>query len=136
MKNINWGPSLFLIIYHVLLVIAWPFYFYYAPPSLSMVLISFVLLYLTGLSITVGYHRLYSHRSYKTNRLVEYLVLFFGSMAAQGSALRWSFDHRLHHAHVDTEKDPYSINKGFWFAHCLWILKKPQDIDPKVVPDL
>ena len=57
-------------------------------------------------------------------------------MAAQGSALRWSFDHRIHHAHVDTDEDPYSINKGFWYAHCLWILEKPRTIDPKVVPDL
>jgi stearoyl-CoA desaturase (delta-9 desaturase) len=57
-------------------------------------------------------------------------------MAGQGSALRWSFDHRIHHAYVDTDKDPYSIKKGFWYAHFLWILEKPQTIDPKVVPDL
>ena len=57
-------------------------------------------------------------------------------MAGQGSALRWAFDHRLHHAHVDTDDDPYSIKKGFWYAHFLWILEKPRPIDPKVVPDL
>lgn len=136
MKNFNTGPALFLIIYQILLVIAWPFYFYYTPPSIGMVLVSFLLLYLTGLSITAGYHRLYSHRAYKANKFVEYIVLFLGSMAAQGSALRWSFDHRLHHAHVDTDEDPYSINKGFWYAHCLWILERPRTIDPKVVPDL
>ncbi len=57
-------------------------------------------------------------------------------MAGQGSALHWAFDHRLHHAYVDTDRDPYSIKKGFWYAHFLWILEKPQKIDPKVVPDL
>ncbi len=132
----NWGPGLFLIIYQSLLMITLPIYFYYYTPSISLIAISFVLLYLTGLSITAGYHRFYSHRAYKTRPIIETILLFFGSMAGQGSALRWSFDHRLHHAHVDTDNDPYSINKGFWYAHFLWILEKPRDIDPKLVPDL
>lgn len=135
-KNFNWGPGLFLIIYQICLLISLPFYFVYATLGWKMILVSIVLLYLTGLSITAGYHRFYAHRTYKTNRLMEGILLFFASMAGQGSALRWSFDHRLHHAHVDTDQDPYSIQKGFWYAHFLWILEKPQEIDPKVVPDL
>jgi stearoyl-CoA desaturase (delta-9 desaturase) len=135
-QNFNWGPGLFLIIYQICLLIALPFYFYYAPPSWKMVLAAFILLYLTGLSITAGYHRYYAHRSFRTNSVMEGILLFFASMAGQGSALRWSFDHRLHHAHVDTDLDPYSIKKGFWYAHFLWILEKPREIDPKVVPDL
>ncbi|CAF23979.1 acyl-CoA desaturase [Candidatus Protochlamydia amoebophila] len=135
-KEFNWGPTLFLTIYQTLLLLSLPFYFYFTPPSLGMIGISIILLYLTGLSITAGYHRFYSHRSYRTNSFVEMLLLFFGSMAGQGSALRWSFDHRLHHAHVDTDCDPYSIKKGFWYAHCLWILEKPKKIEAKVVPDL
>lgn len=135
-KNFNVGPGLFLIIYQSLLLSALPFYFYYAMPSWSMVIAGVILLYLTGLSITAGYHRFYAHRSYKAKPLIEGLLLFFGAMAGQGSALRWAFDHRLHHAHVDTDDDPYSIQKGFWYAHFLWILEKPKPIDPKVVPDL
>lgn len=135
-KNFNWGPGLFLIIYQTCLLIALPFYFIYDLPSWKMVLASVVLLYLTGLSITAGYHRFYAHRSYRTNSFIEGILLFFGSMAGQGSALRWAFDHRLHHAHVDTDLDPYSIKNGFWYAHFLWILQKPREIDPKVVPDL
>jgi stearoyl-CoA desaturase (delta-9 desaturase) len=135
-KNFNWGPGIFLIAYQALILLAMPFYFYYAPPSLSMVLISVLLLYITGLSITGGYHRYFSHRSFKAHPAVEWCVLFFASMAGQGSALRWAYDHRLHHAYVDTDRDPYSIKKGFWYAHFLWILEKPQEIDPKVVPDL
>ena len=135
-KKFNWGPSLFLIIYHVIFLSLLPFYLYYAFPSWGVWISAGVLLYLTGLSITGGYHRFYAHRAFKTHPIVESFLLFFSAMAAQGSALRWSFDHRLHHAHVDTDQDPYSINKGFWYAHCLWILEKPATIDPKVVPDL
>ncbi len=135
-KNFNVGPGLFLIIYQSCLLLALPFYFYYDSPSWKMILASVILLYLTGLSITAGYHRFYAHRSYRAKPVIETILLFFGAMAGQGSALRWAFDHRLHHAHVDTDDDPYSIKKGFWYAHFLWILEKPRKIDPKVVPDL
>lgn len=136
LKNFNWGPGLFLIIYQSCLLVTLPFYFYYYSTSWQMILASVVLLYLTGLSITGGYHRFYAHRSYRTKPFIETILLFFGAMAGQGSALRWAYDHRMHHAFVDTDDDPYSIKKGFWYAHFLWILEKPKDIDPKVVPDL
>lgn len=135
-KELNLGPSIFLITYQLLLLATLPIYLYYNTPSWALIGCSIVLLYLSGLAITGGYHRLYSHRAYRVPKAVEAIILFFGSMAGQGSALRWGFDHRLHHAHVDTDNDPYSINKGFWYAHFLWILDKPREIDPKVVPDL
>jgi stearoyl-CoA desaturase (delta-9 desaturase) len=74
--------------------------------------------------------------SYKTKPVVEAVLLFFGSMATEGSALRWSYDHRYHHAFVDTDKDPYSIKKGFWYAHFGWMLEKQKPIENKVVADL
>ena len=135
-KGFNWGPAIFLITFQVILLISLPIYFYYTLPSLAMIAISVGLLYLTGLSITAGYHRLYSHRTYRTNSYVESVILFFGAMAGQGSALRWSFEHRLHHAHVDTDDDPYTIKKGFWYAHFLWILEEPRKIQERVVSDL
>jgi stearoyl-CoA desaturase (delta-9 desaturase) len=135
-KNINWVPTLFISIYQTLLIVTLPFYFYYHTPSAMLLFISFVLLYLTGFSITAGYHRYYAHKSYKSNTFFETVLLFFGSMTAQGSALRWAFDHRIHHAHVDTDNDPYNINRGFLYAHCLWIIDKPREIEAKVVPDL
>lgn len=135
-KKFNWGPALFLLIYQPLLLIGLPIYLFYNTPSLSLIIISIVLLYLTGLSITAGYHRLYSHRAYRANPVVECLLLFFGSMAVQSSALRWSYDHRLHHAYVDTDEDPYSIKKGFWYAHFGWMMEEPPPIEPKVVADL
>lgn len=136
LKNFNTGPALFLIIYQTLFLLLFPIYLYYNSVSLSLSAISVVLLFLTGISITGGYHRFYSHRSYKVSKPVECVLLFFATMAAQGSVLRWAFDHRQHHAYVDTDRDPYSISKGFWYAHFLWILEKPKSIDPKVVPDL
>ena len=135
-KQMNWGPVIFLVAYQGALLALLPFYFYYNTPSFAVAITAFILLFATGLSITGGYHRYYSHKSYKTNQYVEAVLLFLGAMSAQGSALRWSFDHRIHHAHVDTDDDPYSIKKGFWYAHCLWILEKPRAIDSKIVSDL
>lgn len=135
-KQINWGPVIFLVTYQLALIALLPFYFYYNTPALGTIIATVVLLYATGLSITGGYHRFYAHRTYKTNPFIESILLFLGAMAAQGSALRWSFDHRIHHAHVDTDEDPYNINKGFWYAHCLWIWEKPRTIESKTVSDL
>jgi stearoyl-CoA desaturase (delta-9 desaturase) len=134
--DFNWGPGSFIIFYHLLLAIILPLYLVYYTPSWSLIAVTIVLFFATGMSITGGYHRLYAHKAYKINRMAETIVLFFATMAGQGSALRWAFEHRLHHAHVDTELDPYSIKKGFWYAHILWIFKKPQAINPKVIPDL
>jgi len=136
LKQFNWGPGIFLIIYHLLLLIGVPSYLIFFDAPWGMIFVSAILMYITGLSITMGYHRLYAHTSYKMNSVAEAILLFFGTMATQGSALRWSFDHRHHHAFVDTDQDPYSISKGFWYAHFLWLFEKPKEIDPKVVSDL
>jgi stearoyl-CoA desaturase (Delta-9 desaturase) len=86
-------------------------------------LVSFLLFAAIGLSITAGYHRLFSHRTYQANGLLKFLLLCFGAAAFQNSALRWSSDHRLHHRYVDTERDPYTIHKGFWHAHWIWVME-------------
>jgi len=85
----------------------------------------FIFFYLiTGISITAGYHRLFSHRTYQTNKLVKLIFLIFGAAAFQNSALKWSSDHRIHHRHVDHDEDPYNINRGFFYAHIGWIFYK------------
>jgi stearoyl-CoA desaturase (Delta-9 desaturase) len=132
----NPGIGLFLILYQLFVITTLPFYLILGSPTWAMFSVSVALYFLGGLAITGGYHRYFSHRSYKTNRVIEAVVLFFGSITLQGSVLRWSYDHRLHHAHVDTDDDPYSIKKGFWYAHFLWLLDKPRPIDKKVVADL
>ncbi|TGM46511.1 acyl-CoA desaturase [Leptospira biflexa] len=78
----------------------------------------------TGMGITVGYHRLFSHKAYEAKSLIKLLLLLFGAAAFQSTALEWSEDHRIHHKFVDTDKDPYSIKKGFWYAHIGWLFRK------------
>lgn len=91
-------------------------------PTLVLTLIWATLI---EVSITGGYHRLFSHRTYEANVFVQLFFLVFGAGAFQGSALNWSLDHRNHHKYVDdNERDPYSINKGFLWAHILWLFYK------------
>ena len=67
-----------------------------------------VMYVLTGLGITVGYHRLLTHRSFMTYKPIEYVFATLGSMAVQGPVIAWVADHRKHHAHTDEEGDPHS----------------------------
>ena len=135
-KAINWSGVLFLGGYHLLLFILLPIFFIYFTPPLGIIIASVALFILCGLAITAGYHRYFSHRSYKTNKFMEYILLFFGTLAVEGSALQWSYEHRLHHAYVDTDEDPYNINKGFWYAHFLWLINPPKKPEKKLVGDL
>jgi stearoyl-CoA desaturase (delta-9 desaturase) len=135
-KKYDFGVFVFIVGYHLALLIGLPFYFIDHTPSLGICLASLFLLYASGMSVTAGYHRLFSHTTYRTNRYVEAVLLFFGTVATQGSALKWAYDHRKHHAFVDTDRDPYSIKKGFLFAHILWMFHRSEPIDTKVVADL
>ena len=87
---------------------------------------------ITGLGITVGYHRMLTHRSFQTYKPIEYLWAFLGSMAVQGPVIAWVADHRKHHAHTDEEGDPHSPHvghgdgilgalHGLWYAHMGWL---------------
>ena len=68
--------------------------------------------------------------------LIVLNLALLGTLALQGSILQWSFEHRKHHAHVDTDEDPYSIKKGFWYAHVLWLFEPSRPLDEKWVTDL
>ena len=83
----------------------------------------FTLWFLSGMGITMGYHRLFAHKAYKTNVFVEWILMILGSTAFENTVLKWSSDHRKHHTEAETENDPYSITEGFWHAHIGWILK-------------
>ena len=135
-KKISWPVLLYIGGYHLFLLIALPLFFLSNPFSWALLGWTVALVFISGLAITAGYHRLYSHNSYKAHPVVEAVLLFFASMAAQGSALQWCYDHRLHHAFVDQDKDPYSVKKGFWHAHILWMFFRVEKVDPKVVSDL
>ena len=68
--------------------------------------------FITGLGITAGYHRLWSHRSYNASRFLEYALMCMGSGAVEGSIHWWSRGHRSHHRYTDTDLDPYGAHTG------------------------
>jgi stearoyl-CoA desaturase (delta-9 desaturase) len=73
-----------------------------------------------GFGVTLGYHRLLTHRSFQTPRGVEYVLTVLGTLASQGGPLQWVAVHRRHHQHSDTSGDPHSPRDGIWWAHLLW----------------
>ena len=86
---------------------------------------------ISGMGITVGYHRLISHRSFACPDAVKVAFLIAGGWALENSALKWCADHVRHHANVDKEADPYNAKKGFWYSHLLWIFLKDPYADDK-----
>ncbi len=86
---------------------------------------------LTGLSISAGYHRLWSHKAYEAHFLYRLFWAIWGACSLQNSILHWTSDHRNHHRFVDKDlRDPYSAKRGFWFSHIGWILRKyPSGVD-------
>jgi stearoyl-CoA desaturase (delta-9 desaturase) len=121
-RQIIWPTIIFLAITTLGAVVGVPLYVYHHGFSWFDFNLFLVFSALTGLSITVGYHRHFSHCNYKTNRFVQFLLLFFGAGAFEMSAYDWSSLHRDHHRYVDTNDDPYSIKKGFWYAHIGWMI--------------
>ncbi|MBM4124848.1 MAG: acyl-CoA desaturase [Nitrospira sp.] len=82
----------------------------------------FGLLYMvTGLGITVGYHRLIAHRSFDCPNWVKAGLLIAGGWALENTALKWGSSHIRHHARCDQDEDPYNAQRGFWWSHCGWI---------------
>ena len=127
MKHFNFIRT-FLVTYHVLLLLLLPlFIFLRGMPPRPIIIWTIILFSLCNLGVTVGYHRLFSHKTYDAHPMVELVLLFFGTLSLQGSAVAWSSDHRIHHRHVDTHKDPYNIQEGFWHAHIGWLFidRKP-----------
>ena len=92
----------------------------------------FGLLYLvTGLGITVGYHRLIAHRSFTCPNWVKGCLLIAGGWALENSVLAWASDHVRHHARCDREEDPYNAQRGFWYSHCGWFFLEDPYADEK-----
>lgn len=135
-RKIKWGPFLFIIGMHLGCIAAF-FTF-----SWQALFICLALHWITGgLGITLCYHRLLTHRSFKTPKVIEYLLVIFASWACQGGPISWVAAHRLHHAKSDLPGDPHSPKEGFFWAHMGWCLITNKDIDDfenysRLAPDL
>lgn len=92
---------------------------------------------LTGLGVTAGYHRLFSHKGYKAHPAVRFVLAMLGAGAGQNSAIAWCSDHRYHHRDTDTDGDPYDATRGFWYSHMGWVFFRGLRGDAYAnVPDL
>ncbi len=122
--RINWTTSAFLIGTFVLTLTAVPLYLWYFGVDWFQLAVFAVSLAATGFSITLGYHRLFSHMTFRAKLPVRLFTLIFGAGAFENSVLMWASEHRRHHKHVDHDEDPYDITKGFFHAHIGWLLFK------------
>jgi len=110
------------------------------------VAIAVAFFYLSGMGVTTGFHRYFTHGSFKAKRPLRIALAIAGSMALQGPVLVWVADHRRHHAFSDREGDPHSpwlfgtgpgaIAKGFWHAHTGWLFDRDETNADRFAPDL
>lgn len=124
-----WVNITFFAVTTLLGVVGTPLYIMHYGISLSEILVFSFFLVATPLCITAGYHRLFAHKSYKAHPFVQFWLLFFGAASFEQSAFKWASQHRIHHRYVDTDRDPYNIKKGFFYAHIGWLIfwKQPED---------
>lgn len=123
LKQIKWPTAIFL-------VSTPPLAIYGAtttPLQANTAYLSLFMFIFAGLGITVGYHRYFAHRAFDAVKPIRYLLLLMGTTAFQGSAIWWCRDHRAHHRFSDTPKDPYGVDRGFFWAHMGWLFVKQDE---------
>jgi len=117
-SGFNWFVTLFLLAVHAGAVVAlfnfsWPAFF-----------VAVFLWWVSGsLGIGIGFHRLLTHRGFKTPKWMEYFLTLCGTLAMEGSPIAWVVTHRIHHVYTDREGDPHSPRQGFWWSHMGWIMQ-------------
>ena len=121
--KINWLNSIFLLATPLVAVAGVIYHWnYFGSPGLVEFIVFFFMYFGCGLSITVGYHRLFSHRSHDASWPMVLFYAIFGAGSFQNSIIEWCSDHRKHHKGTDTEEDPYSVTRGFWYSHMIWVM--------------
>jgi fatty-acid desaturase len=116
-QKLNWPTTLVLVLLHIGAIAAF-FMFSWA----NLVVMLFLLWFATGLGISMGYHRLHTHRSYQVPLALEYLFAVCGALTFEGGPIFWVATHRIHHQKSDLPGDPHSPQDGGWWAHAGWIL--------------
>jgi stearoyl-CoA desaturase (delta-9 desaturase) len=145
----RWGEQFMLYVFVIVpfaaflaaVPVAWGWGFGWTDLALFL-----VFYYVSGLGVTVGYHRLFTHGSFKANRALRIGLAIAGSMAIEGPVIRWVADHRRHHAYSDREGDPHSpwrygettgaLMKGLFWAHLGWLFDEMHTNREKYTPDL
>tara|TARA_B100000686_G_scaffold26863_1_gene26284 strand:+ start:362 stop:1510 length:1149 start_codon:yes stop_codon:yes gene_type:complete len=121
---INWINMILFTATPVCAITLVPAYGYVYGYGLYEWLVFLFLMTFCGLSITGGYHRLWSHKTYSAHPALRFVFSLGGACSIQNDILHWASDHRRHHQYVDNnERDPYSAGRGFWFSHIGWILR-------------
>ncbi|KAI5308871.1 stearoyl-CoA 9-desaturase [Ascosphaera atra] len=133
-RHVNWLNVTFIIFVPIYGMIQ----AFWVPLQLKTFIWAFAYYAMTGLGITAGYHRLWAHRSYTASLPLKIYLAAVGGGAVEGSIRWWSRDHRAHHRFTDTDKDPYSVRKGFWYSHMGWMVMKqnPKRIGRTDISDL
>jgi stearoyl-CoA desaturase (Delta-9 desaturase) len=123
-QPIDWVNSLFLISTPLIALFGTWWYASHHGVTKFEIAHFLVMFMASGMGITMGYHRYYSHRTYECNKILQAYHLIFGAAAVQNSVINWCSDHRYHHRFVDTKEDPYNILRGGLYAHMGWIFYK------------
>ena len=116
--RLNYRYLVTIVAIHALALLALMPYFF----SWSAVLVCLLGVHVFGASITIGYHRLLTHRSFKTPKWFEHLLAILGICSMQDTPARWVAVHRMHHVHSDEQPDPHSPKVSFWWSHCGWLV--------------
>src|SRR5688500_19141551 len=116
-SNLNWVTAVFMVLFHVAAVAA--FWFFSWTNVLTAVVLHW---FAVGFGISLGYHRLHTHRGYKTSKAFEYFLAICGTLTLEGGPIFWVATHRIHHQHSDQEGDPHTPREGTGWAHMGWIL--------------
>ncbi len=135
-EQMNWPTIIVMVIIHVGAIAA-----LFMANWHAVLVALFLLWFATGLGISLGYHRLHTHRSYKIPLLLEYFFAVCGTLTLEGGPIWWVAIHRIHHQHSDHDGDPHSPRDGAWWAHVGWILsgeasQKNTRAMSKYAPDL
>ncbi len=134
-----WVNTLMFALTFAIAVIATPWYGLTHGFTTATWIVALFFTTASGMAITAGYHRLWAHRTYEAHWSFRLFLLLFGTMSLQNSVWAWASGHRTHHLNVDDEdKDPYSIRRGFWFAHIGWMVRQYESgrEDFSNIPDL
>jgi stearoyl-CoA desaturase (Delta-9 desaturase) len=132
LEQIDWVRSApFVLIHLACLAVFWVG----ISRAAVVVCLAFYLVRMFG--ITAGYHRYFSHRSFKTTRAFQFVLGWIGAMATQKGPLWWAANHRHHHATSDSDEDAHSPRHGFWWSHVGWFLcNKFHETNYRLIPDL